>query len=80
MQFNSIQIALAFADLLYMLEQRRETARRSQTDMIAGWIYLRFFQVRGDYIVRGDASEVILPAFSIICSQMHPVTPRSERA
>ena len=25
---------------------------------VAGWIYLRFFQVRGDYIVRGDASEV----------------------
>jgi hypothetical protein len=24
----------------------------------SGWIYLRFFQVRGDYIVRGDASEV----------------------
>ena len=24
----------------------------------AGWSYLRFFQVRGDYSVRGDASEV----------------------
>jgi hypothetical protein len=27
----------------------------------SGWIYLRFFQVRGDYIVRGDASEVRAP-------------------
>lgn len=59
MQFISKQIALSFDVLLVYAGGTTRKRTRFDTDAVAGWIYLRFFQVRGDYIVRGDASEVI---------------------